>query len=92
MCQIIKSYNIKINLDQAIHNYLLYMNKLDVKVAILDNKCILVNTAGQGERRLNAANQIINKVDKVPYIVHQYDRFPVELRRRMSAKYNFAEL
>jgi len=92
MCQIINSYRIQINLDQAIHNYLLYMNKLGVKVAIFDNNDIIVNTAGQGERRLNAADQIINKIGEVPYIVHQYDRFPAELRRRFSKKYNFAEL
>jgi len=94
MCKIIKENDIKINLDQAIHNYILYMDKLGLgaKVAIMNNTGIIVNTAGQGERRLNAANQIINKVDEVPYIVHQYDRFSNDLRLRLSAKYNFAEL
>ncbi len=91
MCDIITSNNIITNLDQGIHNYMLYLNPLNLNIKLLSNRDNLVNTTGNGERYLNDSNQVLNELGDLSYIVHQYDRFPMEMREKMSnEKYNFA--
>jgi hypothetical protein len=89
MCDIIKRYNIQMNLDQGIHNYMLYLNKLDLNIKILSNEDNLVNTVGNDLHKLDGENRIINKNDEISYVVHQYDRFSKENREKISVKYNF---
>lgn len=98
MCDMFNKYRIKHNLDQGIHNYILYMNKLNVNVKLLSNKDNLVNTTNfdlvtetshDGVKRINDDNLIVNENNEVSYIVHQYDRFPIESKKKLSHKYNF---
>lgn len=90
MCEIIDKNNITTNLDQGIHNYLLYLNPLELNIKLLSNEDNLVNTTGNDLHKLNEFNQVININNEVSYIVHQYDRFPMVLREKMSNdKYNF---
>jgi len=76
-----------------------------VAVKFLSNDDELVSTVGfiaeeqtKSEKKglyLNEKQQIVStraggKIDAVPYVVHQYDRFPLHLREQMSRhKYNF---
>lgn len=89
MCNMFEKYNINNNLDQGIHNYMLYMNKLNVNVKLLSNKDNLVNTTCQDVKKINDDNLIVNEDNDVSYIVHQYDRFPIELKKKISSKYDF---
>lgn len=89
MCDYIKKYNIAMNLDQGLHNYMLYCNTLRMNVKLLDNENNLVNTVGNDLHKINADKLIVNKKDEVSWIVHQYDRFSSELRRQISVKYDF---
>ena len=89
MCAIIQEFNIMTNLDQGIHNYLFHLNKLHLTTKILTNEDNLVNTVGNGIHRLNNDNLIVNNNDEVSYVVHQYDRFSVDLKQRISTKLGF---
>jgi hypothetical protein len=89
MCDIISKYNIKTNLDQGIHNYMLYLNKLNVNVKLLSNEDNLVNTVCNDIHKLDDNNNIVNVNNDVSYIVHQYDRFSLEYKQRISSKYNY---
>ncbi len=89
MSDIITKYNISEGIDQGIHNYLIYTNKLkNTKVQILENKDNLVNTVGFGFKKIKD-NKIVNELDEISYIVHQYDRFPTELLLKLDTKYDF---
>jgi hypothetical protein len=90
MCDIIERNNIRMNLDQGIHNYLLYLNKLDVNIKILSNQDNLVNTIGNDIHILDDEGRILNRNNEVSYIVHQYDRCSKENREKLSKKYNFS--
>ena len=90
MCDIINNNNIITNLDQGIHNYMLYLNTLGLNIKLLSNEDNLVNTTGNDIHKLNENNQIVNKNNGVSYIVHQYDRFPSNLKKHiLNNKYNF---
>ena len=89
MCSIIEENNIKLNLDQGIHNYLLYLNKLSLRIQFMTNSDHLVNTVACDAHLLNDQDQIVSSDGKVSYVVHQYDRFSEELKKRISKKYNF---
>jgi hypothetical protein len=89
MCNYIKKYNIVINLDQGLHNYMLYCNTLSLNVKLLSNEDNLVNTVGNDVHKINENNLIVNKNNEVSWVVHQYDRFSQELRKKISVKYNF---
>lgn len=89
MCLLLSQHNIVYNLDQGIHNYLIYLNKFTFNVKILDNSDNLVFTAGCDIHKLNHDDFIVNKNDSVPFVVHQYDRFPLSLKKRLSAKFGF---
>jgi hypothetical protein len=89
MCHFIKNYNIVYNLDQGLHNYMLYLNKLECNIKLLSNEDNLVNTVGCSIHKLNENNLIVNKNNEVSWIVHQYDRFSLDLKSKMSIKYDY---
>jgi len=89
MCKIIKDNNITLNLDQGIHNYLLYLNKLELNIKLLSNEDNFINTVGNDLHKINEDSLIVNKNDDVSYVVHQYDRFSKENREKISVKYNY---
>jgi hypothetical protein len=92
-----KPYN---GIDQGIHNYLYYTNKLDNKNIILfDNSDIYVNTIG-APLSLNLPNlisykiidgKIYDKNNNLNYIVHQYDRMSLNEKKLLNHKYNFID-
>lgn len=89
MCNLLTKYNIVTNLDQGLHNYMLYCNILDAKVMLLSNTDNLVNTLCNDVHKMNDSNLIVNKNNEVSYIVHQYDRFSFDLKQKLSSKYNY---
>lgn len=91
MCNLIKQYNIVTNLDQGLHNYMLYCNILNCNVKLLSNEDNLVNTVGNDTHKINKDNLIVNMNDEISWVVHQYDRFSTELKEKISVKYNFIE-
>ena len=58
---------------------------------ILTNEDNLVNTVGCDVHVLNEDNLIVNKNNDISFIVHQYDRFCLEYKEKISSKYNFKE-
>jgi hypothetical protein len=89
MCYYIKTYNIVYNLDQGLHNYMLYLNKLGCNIKLLSNIDNLVNTVGNDVHKINDNKLIVNKNDELSWIVHQYDRFSKENRATISIKYDY---
>ena len=92
MCDILTKFNITTNLDQGIHNYIIYLNVLkNVNVHLLTNEDNLVNTVGCDLKLLNNHNFIINKSEQISYVVHQYDRFIEDFKQKISENlgYNF---
>jgi hypothetical protein len=90
MCDTIIKHNINLNLDQGIHNYMFYLNKLDnITVKLLSNEDNLVNTVGCDVQAVNEQGHIVNKNNEVSYIVHQYDRFSLDLKQKINAAYGF---
>jgi hypothetical protein len=89
MCTILEDYQISFNLDQGIHNYLLYENKLGLRIQFMSNADHVVNTVACDAHLVNDQDQIITSDGVVSYVVHQYDRFSKELKTRISKKYNF---
>ena len=89
MCHLITKYNIVNNLDQGLHNYLLHCNILDMNIKLLYNTDNLVNTVCNDIHKINENNLIVNQNNDVSYIVHQYDRFPMEFKQKISIKYDF---
>lgn len=78
-------------MDQGLHNYMVYNNAYRCHIKISDNKNELVYTAGHDKDnvKLDDNNQILNANNKVPYIVHQYDRLDKSLLDQISSKYEF---
>ena len=92
MCTILKNFNIKENLDQGIHNYMLYLTLKDtINIKLLTNKDNFVNTVGCDIHKLDENQNIVNSDNDISYIVHQYDRFSNDLKVNISnkLKYNF---
>ena len=89
MCYYIKNYNIVINLDQGLHNYMLYLNKLECNIKLLSNADNLVNTLCNDLHKINDNKLIVNKNNELSWIVHQYDRFSKEMKAQISIKYDF---
>lgn len=88
MCDIIEKNKIELNLDQGIHNYILYLNKLNCTVHTLTNFDNFVNTVGSDIKKINEDNLIVNSADQVSYVVHQYDRMSEEQKILIGKKYN----
>ena len=89
LCKILSRYNITEVLDQGIHNYIFHLNKLKLNIKLLSNEDNLVNTVGCDIRKLDSNDKIVNVNNDVSYIVHQYDRFSLEYKQRLSSKYDF---
>lgn len=90
MCEILKKFNIIENLDQGIHNYIIYLKIIDnINIKLLSNKDNLVNTVGCDLKMLDENYNIINQENDISYIVHQYDRFPENLKKNISNKFGF---
>jgi len=93
MCFLILKHNVKHNLDQGFHNYMLYMNTLKMNIRLSSNKDNLVNTLCNDVKKLDEANNIVNEKNEISYIVHQYDRCSTEQKRllntRFANKYDF---
>jgi hypothetical protein len=88
MCDILFRYNIATNLDQGIHNYMLYLSKMpNLRIELLSNSDNLVNTVGFDVHALNEEGQIVNSEGEVSWVVHQYDRFSPSLLRRLGEKH-----
>jgi hypothetical protein len=88
MCDIIITHNINANLDQAIHNYILHLNKLNVNVKLMTNDDGFIYNLGC-DRNYHIKENNIYYNGKLPYVVHQYDRCPTEQRQLLSNKHNF---
>ena len=90
MCEFLKKYKIVTNLDQGLHNYMLYCNHvLNKNIKLLSNDDNLVNTVGNDLHKINTDKFIVNKNDEISWIVHQYDRFSNEMKKEISVKYDF---
>ena len=88
MCNILSNHNIIENLDQAIHNYMLHLNKLDgVSIKLLSNEDNLVNTVGCDIHKMDDNSNIVNNNNDISYVVHQYDRFSDELKQKLNDKH-----
>ena len=75
----------KVILDQGYHNYIFYTNLLNLNIKLLSNhnKECLVNTVGRKvEQFYDDDYNIVNKNNVIPYVVHQYDRFPSKLQKK----------
>ena len=75
--------------EQGIHNFLYYNNLYPFKTKILTNEDNLVNTLCYGYHKINDHNQITNYINNISYVAHQYDRMNVELKQKLSVKYDF---
>jgi hypothetical protein len=89
ICNYIQKYNIVTNLDQGLHNYILYCNTLNINIKLLSNEDNLVNTVCNDVHKVNGENLIVNKNDDVSYIVHQYDRFSIDLKNQISSRFKY---
>ena len=61
----------------------------DVNIKLLSNSDNLVNTVGCSDKILDENFNIVNKNNEISYVVHQYDRFNIELRHKLNGKYGF---
>jgi len=89
MCNNLLKYNIITNLDQGLHNYMLYCNSIRMNIKLLSNEDNLVNTLCNDVHKINENNLIVNKNNEISYIVHQYDRCSNDLKQKISVKYDF---
>ena len=73
------------------HLQYIFAVRKTLNIKIVDNKNELVYTAGHDKDnvKLDDNNQILNANNKVPYIVHQYDRLNKSLLDQISSKYEF---
>lgn len=78
-------------IDQGIHNYLIYTDKIKVNFRLLNNDDNFVITVGNNsaEKLVNDEGLIININGDVSWIAHQYDRFSTVLKNKLGKKYNF---
>ncbi len=58
----------------------------DVSIVLTSNDGTLVNTVQAEETRLTSDGKVCNSYGTVHYVVHQYNRLPMPLRRLMSIK------
>lgn len=75
-----------VGLDQGIHNFIYYMNKLpNLSVRVLTNDDNLVNTLGYAYKGLDNDGRIVNRSGEVSYVCHQYDRFEPAMLAELEA-------
>ena len=89
----IKNYPEIGDLDQGIHNYLIYIEGFqNMKTKHLKNEDNLVNILGYANYKfINGFNQIINIHKEPSFIVYQWDRLPEFMTERLCAKYDFSK-
>ena len=92
-CEYMMEYNLNTqgSIGRGLHNFLIYNKLYHCNVRVVDNKNELVYTAGydKNNAKLDDNNQILNSDNKVPYIVHQYDRLDPSILDQISTKYEF---
>ena len=78
--------------DQAMHMLLLYgdrLNGLQIK-KIGNDENLIYTMAACAHKSVAADGRIVNRYKKIPYIAHQYDRLPHDMRKRIQpSAYNF---
>ena len=75
----------KTGLDQILYNYVVHFGRLEgVDTQILTNDEPLVNTVQPERTQVTSEGKVVDKYGNVYYIVHQYNRLPMALRRLMS--------
>ena len=75
----------KTGLDQILYNYVVHFGRLEgVNTQILTNDEPLVNTVQPERTQVTSEGKVVDKHGNVYYIVHQYNRLPMALRRLMS--------
>lgn len=90
MCDFYIKHNITEIIDQGLHNYMIYANTPRFSnIVSLSNEHNLVNTVGFDVKKVNDEGLIVNSNGEVSYVVHQYDRFCDEERRKISNKFDF---
>ena len=100
MCRLLLEHRIVTNLDQGLHNYLVYCTGgglSGLTITCMANSDGFVNTVGfiaeqqtsSGALHLNEKQQIVTLDEKPACVVHQYDRFPARMLKAMTGKYNF---
>lgn len=89
LCKVLQENNIKQVLDQGVHMYIIYTNKLDgINVKLMNNDDNLVNTiATSNTKRVDSYTNIVNSNNDVSYVVHQYDRLSNDIKRQLSVKH-----
>jgi hypothetical protein len=69
----------------ALYNYVVHFGRLEgVDTQILTNDEPLVNTVQPERTQVTSEGKVVDKHGNVYYIVHQYNRLPMALRRLMS--------
>ncbi len=77
----------KFGCDQGLLNYLIYTG-LFQNMTRTTNDGTVINTIKYGHMEIKDG-KIINERGEIPSIVHQYDRMPTEMLKKLSNKYNF---
>lgn len=74
-------------LDQGLFNIIIHCGLIpNVSVVLTSNDGTLVNTVQTEETRLTSDGKVCNSYGTVHYVVHQYNRLPMPLRRIMSIR------
>ena len=60
-----------------------------MNIKLLSNEDNLVNTVCNDVHKINNNNLIVNSLNEISYVVHQYDRFSLDLKQKISTKYDF---
>mmetsp|Transcript_29130 Transcript_29130/g.62874 ORF Transcript_29130/g.62874 Transcript_29130/m.62874 type:complete len:174 (+) Transcript_29130:99-620(+) len=78
----------KNGMDQGVHNWLVFTNRVKHKWKGHRNDHGAVKTVGSSRTYRNRIGQVVNRDGRVPAIVHQYDRIP-ELNTLVSQMFPF---
>ena len=92
--ELLKYYGV----DSAVNYKIVYTSMLykEINIKVLSNSDNLVYTVAFpcyldkiDYRNLLTENRFIKNEDEIAYCVHQYDRFPIQIRKLMSNVYDF---
>lgn len=76
--------------DQGNHNFLVHTGRLAaLRPRVLTNDDNLVNTVGYGWKAVDGEGRAVNARGERSWVVHQYDRYDEDLRRRMQAGWTY---
>lgn len=84
-------YNFELKImDQGIINYLVYKNKFENVELLFHNNNIMVHVGNNKENFIVDHDKIkIKNSNKIPSIIHHYDRLSINELDKISNKYNF---